>query len=60
VPGDAPQAFLSAAQPRGGWRKLLETLDHYLYETASIEAAVLAARRTFEVFEAGGRRFLEN
>ncbi|HEX9954810.1 MAG TPA: biliverdin-producing heme oxygenase [Allosphingosinicella sp.] len=59
VAPDAPQAFLSAPQPRGGWRKLLETLDHYLYETAAIEAAVEAARRTFARFEAGGRRFLE-
>ncbi|HEY7808945.1 MAG TPA: biliverdin-producing heme oxygenase [Allosphingosinicella sp.] len=60
VPPEEPQAFLSAPQPRGGWRKLLETLDHYLYETAAIEAALRAARRTFESFEAGGRRFLES
>jgi heme oxygenase len=59
LPADAPQAFLSAPQARGEWRKLLETLDHYLYETAAVEAAVEAARRTFASFEAGGRRFLE-
>jgi heme oxygenase len=60
VAADAPRAFLDAPQQAGSWRKLLETLDHYLYETASIEAAVGAARRIFCCFEAGGRRFLEN
>jgi heme oxygenase len=60
VSTEMPQAFLSAPQPPGSWRKLLETLDHYLYETASIEAAVGAARRVFHCFEAGGRRFLES
>jgi heme oxygenase len=60
VAAGAPQAFLAAPQSRGAWRKLLETLDHYLYETASIDAAVGAARRVFQSFEAGGRRFLES
>ena len=60
VSPDMPQSFLSAPQAPGAWRKLLETLDHHLYETASVEAAVGAARRTFQSFEAGGRRFLES
>jgi heme oxygenase len=60
VPPGLPLAFLSAPQPPGAWRKLLETLDHYLYETANIHAAVGAAQRTFRYFEAGGRRFLES
>ena len=60
VSPDMPQSFLSAPQPPGAWRKLLETLDHYLYEPAAIQAAVGAARRVFGCFEAGGRRFLES
>jgi heme oxygenase len=59
APG-APVAFLAAPQVSGTWRKLLETLDHHLYETGSIQSAVGAARRTFHCFEAGGRRFLES
>jgi heme oxygenase len=60
VQHDLPQAFLSAPQSPGAWRKLLETLDHYLYETAPVAAAVGAARGIFHCFEAGGRRFLES
>lgn len=60
VPREFPQAFLNAPQPPGAWRKLLETLDDCLYETASVEAAVGAARRTFQCFEAGGQRVLES
>jgi heme oxygenase len=60
VSPDMPQSFLSAPQPAGAWRKLLETLDDHLYDPASIEAAVAAARRIFACFEAGGRRFLES
>ncbi|HZG08078.1 MAG TPA: biliverdin-producing heme oxygenase [Allosphingosinicella sp.] len=60
VAADAPLAFLTAPQPRGGWRKLLELLDDRLYETATIDAAIGAARRTFCCFEAGGLRFLES
>jgi heme oxygenase len=55
-----PRAFLDAQQPPGAWRKLLETLDDCLYETAAVEAAVGAARQTFRCFEAGGLRVLES
>jgi heme oxygenase len=60
VAADAPQAFLAAPQHKGSWRKLLELLDDRLYETAAIETAVGAARKTFLCFEAGGLRFLES
>jgi heme oxygenase len=60
VAADAPQAFLAAPQAKGSWRKLLELLDDRLYETAAIETAAGAARRTFSCFEAGGLRFLES
>lgn len=60
LPAGAPEAFLAAPQPPGGWRKLLELLDDCLYETARVESAVGAARRTFHCFEAGGLRILES
>jgi heme oxygenase len=60
VPAGMPMAFLAAPQQPGAWRKLLETLDHHLYETASIQSAIEAARGVFRCFEAGGRRFLES
>jgi heme oxygenase len=55
----SPQSFLTAPQAPGAWRKLLETLDHSLYETATLNNALCAARSVFGCFEAGGRRFLE-
>jgi heme oxygenase len=54
-----PQSFLRHPQGSGAWRKLLETLDHSLYETAALETALRAARSVFGCFEAGGRRVLE-
>lgn len=54
-----PQSFLGDRQPPGAWRKLLETLDHSLYETASLHVALSAARAVFGCFETGGRRILE-
>ena len=54
-----PQSFLGDRQPPGAWRKLLETLDHSLYETSSLDVALSAARAVFGCFEAGGRRILE-
>jgi heme oxygenase len=54
-----PQSFLADKRVPGGWRKLLETLDHSLYETAAIDSALQAARAVFGCFEAGGRRILE-
>jgi heme oxygenase len=55
----APQSFLAAGQRSGSWRKLLETLDHSLYEMAALDRALTAARAVFGCFEAGGRRILE-
>jgi heme oxygenase len=56
----APVSFLNASQMPGAWRKLLERMDHFLYETAALEAAVGAARNVFNCFEAGGLRYLES
>jgi heme oxygenase len=55
----APQSFLRHPQAPGAWRKLLETLDQSLYETAALDAALRSARAVFGCFEAGGRRILE-
>jgi heme oxygenase len=60
VKPEYPQTFLTAPQQPGAWRKLLETLDDCLYETARVDAAVGAARQTFHCFEAGGLRVLES
>lgn len=54
-----PQSFIANRQAPGAWRKLLETLDHSLYETASLALALSAARAVFGCFETGGRRILE-
>ncbi len=60
LPDIAPKRFLTAQQPPGSWRKLLETLDHFLYETSAIESACETARQVFQRFEAGGQRLLES
>jgi heme oxygenase len=60
LPDTVPKRFLTAPQPQGSWRKLLETLDHFLYETSAIESASGAAKQVFQCFEAGGLRFLES
>lgn len=54
-----PQSFLRHSQGSGAWRKLLETLDHSLYETAALDTALRAARAVFGCFETAGRRILE-
>lgn len=59
LPAQAPQSFLNHPQSPGAWRKLLETLDHSVYETATLDAALGAARTVFGCFEAAGRRILE-
>jgi heme oxygenase len=60
IPAALPTRFLSAPQPPGAWRKLLETLDAFLYEPDLVDAAVGAARQVFKSFERGGRRVLES
>jgi heme oxygenase len=60
LPDIAPKRFLGATQAPGNWRKLLESLDHFLYETVALESALLAAKQVFERFEAGGLRTLES
>jgi heme oxygenase len=60
LPDIAPKRFIGAPQPAGSWRKLLELLDHFLYETSSLESAIGAARQVFHCFEAGGLRVLES
>lgn len=60
LPDIVPQLFLGAAQPAGSWRKLLESLDHFLYETSAFESALRTAKQVFQRFEAGGLRVLEN
>jgi heme oxygenase len=60
LPDIAPKRFLGAAQPPGSWRKLLELLDDFLYETAALESASRAAQQVFQCFEAGGLRVLES
>jgi len=59
VPASFPSRFLAAPQSPGAWRKLVEMLDSFLYESAKIDAAVGAAREVFQRFELGGRRYLE-
>jgi heme oxygenase len=56
----APRSFLSAPQNGGSWRKLLETLDMFLYRSDRLDAAITAAREVFQNFEAGGQLYLES
>lgn len=56
----APRRFLSTPQNPGSWRKLLETLDMFLYRSDRLEAALGAARGVFQSFEAGGQLYLES
>lgn len=60
LPDRAPKRFLGAMQPAGSWRKLLESLDDFLYETSAFESALRTAKQVFQRFEAGGLRVLEN
>jgi heme oxygenase len=60
LPDTAPKRFLDAPQAPGSWRKLLESLDHFLYETSALESALNMAKQVFQRFEAGGLRVLEN
>ena len=55
-----PHSFLSAPQNRGSWRKLLETLDMFLYRSDRLDAAMTAAKGVFQNFEAGGQLYLES
>jgi heme oxygenase len=56
----APKAFLSAPQIQGSWRKLLETLDMFLYRSEHLDAASGAAASVFQNFRAGGQLYLES
>lgn len=55
-----PLSFLSAPQKQGSWRKLLESLDMFLYRSDQIDAALGAAKGVFQNFEAGGQLYLES
>ena len=57
---DAPRSFLSSPQIQSSWRKLLETLDMFLYRSDRLDAAITAAKDVFQNFEAGGQLFLES
>ncbi|TKD53354.1 biliverdin-producing heme oxygenase [Sphingomonas baiyangensis] len=58
VPEGAPLDFLDADQPAGNWSKLLAKLDTILYQPASQDVAIVAAREIFGVFEYRGRAWL--
>ena len=60
IPAGLPRRFLDAPQMPGSWRKLLELLDAFLYRSDRIDSAVESARHAFQLFEAGGRRYLES
>ena len=60
IPEGSPRRFLDAPQNAGSWRKLLETLDMFLYRSDRLEAALGAARGVFQNFEAGGQLYLES
>ncbi len=59
LPDIAPCRFLDTTELSRSWRKLLELLDHFLYETAQIESAARTARQVFQCFEVGGHRILD-
>jgi heme oxygenase (biliverdin-IX-beta and delta-forming) len=56
----SPRSFLAAPQNQGSWRKLLESLDMFLYRSDLLEAATAAAKEVFQNFEAGGQLYLES
>lgn len=60
VSPDFPSAFLSAAAPEGGWRKLIQKLGENLTEPAEVALATVAAGRTFFLFEQAGLLFLSS
>ncbi len=60
LPDTAPRYFLTAPQKGGSWRKLLETLDMFLYRSDQLASAIGAARGVFRNFEAGGQQYLES
>ena len=60
LPQAAPRRFLSAPQIQGSWRKLLESLDKFLYPSDRLETAMAAAKEVFRNFEAGGQLYLES
>lgn len=54
-----PTAYLAAPQAKGAWRTFLQALDEALVSERQCAGATAAARATFEIFEAAGRRQLE-
>lgn len=56
----SPRSFLAAPQNHGSWRKLLESLDMFLYRSDRLDAAMTAAKEVFQNFEAGGQLYLES
>ena len=60
VPAAAPRSFLSSPDHKGSWRKLLETLDMFLYRSDRLDSALNAAKGVFQNFEAGGQLYLES
>lgn len=60
LPASAPRSFLSPPDHKGSWRKLLETLEMFLYRSDRLDSALDAAKRVFQNFEAGGQLYLES
>ena len=60
LPHSLPHRFLSASQNPGSWRKLLESLDMFLYRSDRLGVAIEAAKGVFQSFEAGGQLYLES
>lgn len=58
APG-APARFLGAAANAHAWRALVASLDLHLDGPRELQAAVSAARATFDVFETAARRGVE-
>ncbi len=54
-----PTSYLAAPQPKGAWRGFLAALDEALVSEEQRAHATAAARATFALFEAAGRRQLE-
>lgn len=51
-------AFLGAAAPATGWRRLLRSIDERLTVPADVALATAAARRVFILFEQAGAHFI--
>ena len=55
----APVRFLTAQPGKGAWRRLLDLLDDRLAHPLALDAAVEAARASFQCFERSARFVME-